>query len=251
MASSVYVEPRLVTSLDDCLFYHTMDIPGYGTMRGQWDLRAGLEEYLGKFNFTGNRVLDVGTASGLLSFYTERKGADVVSFDLSDKYEWDIVPFAANFDFAEVKARRQEMIRRLNNSYWFCHRVFESKARAVYGSVYDIPTEIGEVDVAIYGSILLHLRDPFLALQNGAKLARRSIIVTDVAPERRTKLNAPRFMPNHRDTRNSDTWWELSPQLICEYLAILGFPSSTVTWHRQLYKEQRKLLFTVVASRSR
>jgi hypothetical protein len=30
--------------------------------------------------------------------------------------------------------------------------------------VYDMPPAIGPVDVAVYGSILLHLRDPFRAL---------------------------------------------------------------------------------------
>jgi len=41
-----------------------------------------------------------------------------------------------------------------------------SRARMVYGSVYAIPTAIGAVDVATFGSVLLHVRDPFIALQN-------------------------------------------------------------------------------------
>ncbi|MBV9971725.1 MAG: hypothetical protein JO135_00155, partial [Candidatus Eremiobacteraeota bacterium] len=34
-----YAEPRTVTNLSDCYFYHTMEIPGYGLVEGQWDLR--------------------------------------------------------------------------------------------------------------------------------------------------------------------------------------------------------------------
>ena len=42
-----YVSPRHVTDLRECLFYHTMDVPGHGTVPGAWDLRKGLGRYLG------------------------------------------------------------------------------------------------------------------------------------------------------------------------------------------------------------
>jgi hypothetical protein len=50
----------------------------------------------------------------------------------------------------------------------------------VYGSIYDLPAGIGPVEVATFGSILLHLRDPFLALANAARFARETMIVTDL-----------------------------------------------------------------------
>ena len=40
-----------------------------------------------------------------------------------------------------------------------------SKAKVVYGTVYEIPEEIGRVEVATFGSVLRHVRDPFLALR--------------------------------------------------------------------------------------
>src|SRR5271169_692926 len=99
MTSEPYAEPRNITSLDDCYFYHSMDLPGYGAVSGEWDLRTGLDAYLGNYDFAGKRVLDVGAASGILSFHAESRGAEVVSFDLSEEYSWDIVPFA-NGNFA-------------------------------------------------------------------------------------------------------------------------------------------------------
>ena len=36
----VYAPPRTVTDLNDCYFYHTMDVPGVGRVTGEWDLRS-------------------------------------------------------------------------------------------------------------------------------------------------------------------------------------------------------------------
>ena len=38
--NSLLAPPRQVERLEDCLFYHTMDLPGFGVVRGQWDLRG-------------------------------------------------------------------------------------------------------------------------------------------------------------------------------------------------------------------
>jgi len=81
--------------------------------------------------------------------------------------------------FEGIVADRKTIINRLNNAYWLAHRLLQSKARVVYGSVYAIPAAIGPVDIAVYGAVLLHLRDPFLALQNGLKLTTHSVIVAE------------------------------------------------------------------------
>src|SRR5262245_36618662 len=77
-----YAVPRTVTDPADCYFYHTMEIPGHGLVEGEWDLRPGVEAYLGGIDFRGKRVLEVGTASGFLCFQMEARGAEVVAFDL-------------------------------------------------------------------------------------------------------------------------------------------------------------------------
>jgi hypothetical protein len=143
-------------------------------------------------------------------------------------------------------------MRRLNNSYWLCHRVFHSRAKVVYGAVYDIPEAIGPVDVAIYGSILLHLRDPFLALESGSRLAREAMIVADVCPLGpfgRFSRN-PRFMPSDKRPDKFYTWWSLPPRLVQEYLSILGFKDSKISWHRQLFLGRKQWLYTIVARRA-
>src|SRR5262245_3131908 len=114
MSESIWAEPRHVASVEDCYFYHTMDIPGHGLGHGEWDLRAREASYLGHVELKGKRVLELGTASGHRCFAMERMGAEVVGYDLSDRQEWDIVPFAG-VDVREHIARRKEHIRRLNN----------------------------------------------------------------------------------------------------------------------------------------
>jgi SAM-dependent methyltransferase len=245
-----FAPARHVERLSDCVFYHSTDIPGYGAVEGQWDLRPGVEKYLGRFDFRGKRALDVGTASGFLTFHAERAGAEVISYDLSEEWPWDIVPFdGANF--AEIDAARRAIMGRVNNGYWLCHRAYRSRAKMVYGSVYDIPLAIGPVDVAIYGSILLHLRDPFLALQNGSRLAREAMIVADVCPlgPFGRFLRRPAFLPSHKHKDKFDTWWSLPPRFVRECLCILGFTNSTILWHRQLFLGKKQWLYTVVARR--
>lgn len=177
-SESVFAPPRLVTRLDDCYFYHTADLPGYGTVAGPWDLRGCADGYLGGVDLRGKRVLELGTASGFLCREMEARGAEVVGFDLSEDFDGDLVPFPRPDPAADAAGRRR-FVRRLNNGWWLAHRACGSRARAVYGSVYDVPAGIGPVDVATFGSILLHLRDPYRALESAARLVRDTIVVTE------------------------------------------------------------------------
>jgi hypothetical protein len=176
---TVFAAPRLVSDIDECTFYHTVDIPGHGTVEGYWDLRRGVDRYLGGIDVRGKRVLELGTADGFITFEMERRGARVVSFDLDEMQTWDVVPYA-RFDHRGFGDDYRQGIFKINNAYWFCHRLFESEASMVYGSVYDVPEQIGPVDVTTFGSILLHVRDPFQALRSGLRLSREMVIVTDL-----------------------------------------------------------------------
>ncbi len=44
-SGSPYATPKNVTDLNDCVFYHTMEIAGYGLVEGEWDLREGVQDY--------------------------------------------------------------------------------------------------------------------------------------------------------------------------------------------------------------
>jgi SAM-dependent methyltransferase len=261
-----YVQPQHVTDLGNCYFYHTMELPGGVCIPGHWDLRNGIRRYLGETAFAGKRVLDVGSATGCLSFYMEQQGAEVVSYDLGPDDRWDVVPFAGT-DVPQVGNGIRDELRKLRNSYWYCHRAFRSRNRAVYGTVYGIPPEIGAVDIATCGSILLHLRDPFLALQNVCQLTRETIIIADMVPRRLFGLWALgrclgsgvtrlfgstfRFMPDARKGGPNNGWWYMSPQAVRDVIAVLGFEDSHVVYHSQPFMGSRRLLYTVVGHRTK
>jgi SAM-dependent methyltransferase len=256
---SPYASPRHVEDPADCVFYHTMDLPGLGVVQGQWDLREGADEYTGGVKLAGKRVLEVGTASGFLCFHMERRGADVVGYDLSDAQPWDLVPFAS-IDVAAVDAKHRDVIRRMNNSWWLAHRLYSSSARVVYGSVYEIPAAIGPVDVATYCAILLHVRDPFLALANGLRLTRETAVVTEIVGDRLASASgglgptgrpAVEFIPNAAVGGPLDTWWFLTPEVLQAYLGVLGFEDSSVSYHRQKGSFGECDFFTVVAHRTK
>jgi hypothetical protein len=273
--SKVETQPRLVDSLSACTFYHTMDIPKHGHVKGQWDLRDTLSTYLGGVSFRGKRVLELGTADGFISFQIERQGAEVVSYDLSQDFKWDIVPYARPGlstarrndpgNWLTTEHRFREGITRLNNAYWLCHTAYGSKARVVYGDVYSVPDEIGQVDMAIFGAILLHTRDPFAALASALRLTRETVVVTEIRDRlslppclsqvrsvlpRRVRRPAMRFLPEWRTGQDPDGWWRLSPELIVAFLGVLGFEDTRVNYHSQLYRSQPRRMFTVVGRRT-
>lgn len=250
--------PAARPSLETCYFYHTTEIPGHGRVEGEWDLAPAIDAYLGHVPFAGKRVLDVGAATGFLSFHVERQGGLVTSYDLSEAEGWDIVPLSG-IDAAQHAVVRKSHIAAINRGYWFCHAANASSARMAHGTVYRINPAIGPVDISIFGSILLHLRDPFLALHNAAQITRDTMIVADLLPGAhplsylfsvlmgRTMQFKPRFSRN----RPWETWWNLPPKLVVEFLGVLGFEDATVTYHSQRLKGRRMPLYTVVAKRTK
>lgn len=259
IADSLYATPWVVTDPEDCYFYHTMEIPGLGEVEGQWDLRKGFDEYTGGIDYANKRVLEIGTASGFFCFALENLGADVVAYDLSEAQSWDHVPMA-EIDAGEVAVARRALVRKINNGYWFAHRALQSSARVVYGTVYEIPERIGPVDIATYFSVLLHVRDPFLALQKGVRLAQETVVVTDILnPHRRGlppvddpggTLPNMEFVPEFAKRRPVDTWWYLTPAIVQAFLGVLGFGRSRVSVHTQTASWGEEELFTVVAHRT-
>ena len=124
----------------------------------------------------------------------------------------------------------------------------------------------------------MHLRDPFLALSSACRLTTETIIVTDALNpihmpaalrSLRNRLPAELRRPAMRfraDWRNRDwlsqqaQWWVMLPELVQEFLGVLGFEKTTISYHSQefsgasrgsgLSKRTRRAMYTVVAKRT-
>jgi hypothetical protein len=217
-----FAAPRHVEDPSQCWFYHTMDLPGIGTVDGQWDLRGDVDAYLGHVDLRGKRVLDVGSASGFLTFEMEARGASVVSFDMGEGQEWNLVPFAwLDSKRGAISANLQSGLECMKNGYWLAHRLLGSNAQAHYGNVYDLPESLGRFDAVVVAQILVHVRDPIAALTTAARLSDDYLIVTEGALQ--TLRPIARFYPQPGRTDADKTWWCYSIGLYQQLLRILGF----------------------------
>jgi O-methyltransferase len=225
-----------------------MEIPGYRVTSGYWDLRSGVDDYLGHVAFAQRRVLEIGPASGFLTFEMERRGADVVSVEVTDEPGWDFVPYPAVF-LETVFGPRRDVMRRLKNSYWLAHAAHKSRAKLYYGDVYNLPPALGHFDVALMGAVLLHCQNPLRIVEQCARMAD-TLIITDPLYADLQGQPLCRLVPTP-ENREWGTWWQFSSDFFVQFLSVMGFTQSKVTTHEQrcLLNSSIDPFFTVVASR--
>jgi SAM-dependent methyltransferase len=220
-----FAAPRHVENTDDCFFYHTLDLPGFGEQKGEWDLRGRFADYSDHYDFTGKSVLDIGTGSGFLSFSAEQGGAtDVVSFDMDSTIRQDFLPFRDKpyfQDRADLVKQRDWWLNQWKNAYWLSHRLLDSKARTFYGDVYDMPEGLGQFDVVILGSILEHLADPIKAMTSAAKRSSHTILI--VTPMIESDDRIARFEGDCMRPDDDYVFWTYSEGIYHHVLNMLGF----------------------------
>jgi SAM-dependent methyltransferase len=217
--SGLYEQPRNVRRIEDCDFFHTMDLPGHGTVRGLWDLRPTIDAYLGSTELAGKRVLDVGAASGHLTFEMEKRGAEVVSLEAR---RWEEVPYP--WARAEADRRQRDLdtaLERLKNGYWLAHRAVGFRARVHYGDVYDVPEILGRFDMVVMGMLLGHLRDPVGAIASISRLGCTHVVVTEGAVDDERPIGY--FAPDPAARMPTNVWWSMSPGCVMRMLGLFGF----------------------------
>jgi len=240
---------------EDCDWYHSTVLSDGTEVKGQWDLRGGERDYLGRHNLNGKRVLEFGPASGYLTYWMERQGGQVTSFEAGWEAAFDQLPAVDGSDIVEAQRSFMRHIARINNSWWFHHRDLGSDARIAYGDIYHVPDDLGRFDVSFFGCILLHLRDPFGALHQAAEHTDGAIIVTDNVYPGLEDADDPvlRFAMDADNPGPSVRWWDLSPGAVTRMLWRLGFERTRLLHHTQRYTIPDPpvdiQLFTVVAER--
>ncbi len=243
-------DPRL----SGCYFYHTMELPGFGLVRGEWHI-LDFPQYIGGVNLAGKRVLDVGTASGFLSFAAERAGAaEVVSFDLDSAARMCRLPYAGNpywADRARWLADNQTWADGVKAGYRLAHRLLNSKAQTRYGDIFELRNlEGAPFDVTVAGAFLEHLNDPVSALANLALATKERLVVafTEILDTGEPLLRAATDLA----TPASDfTWWIASSGLYRRVLENMGFAIEAVRPATAYWETERRTVerSTLIARR--
>lgn len=226
----VYEQPRQIENPEDCFFYHRTGRSELESLNSNWDLTDCVDEYLGNVDYSQQRVLDIGTASGFLTFEMEKRGAEVVSFDMPSSTNWNLVPhFALEETKQDELAKRALAHKRLQNAYWYLHGKLNSTAKVHYGNVYELPVELGNFDIVFMGMILGHLRDPFQAIYSASRLCKNRMVITNQADSKTSswfkqpkQIPMAMFMPSREDVIGA-AWWALSTECIERMLGTIGF----------------------------
>ena len=194
-------------------WYHTIELaPGLATP-GMFDLRPHVGRYGLPEDLSGARVLDVGTFDGFWAFELERRGAEVVALD---------VPRIQDLDWPPRRRPAEDGVR--GQSFRVAAEVLNSSVRWVGASVYAAtPEELGGTfDLVLCGSILIHLRDPMLALERMASVCRGQLVL---AEEYSRKLEwVPRVqIAEFRGASPHMTWWRLTTKAWRTMIGVAGF----------------------------
>jgi len=241
---------RTVTDKSVCDFYHVVELPDGSLSQGQWDLRKRADRYLGGMNFLGQTVIEIGPASGFLSFHMERRGARVTCVEPPAEQFWDLVP-RHGFDLENHKRKFWTHIERVRNSFWYLHGAYRSGVRCFEADAYGLPDSLGSFDIGVLSSILLHCSSPVRLIDSVARRVSGSLIIADTYQPDIDGKPVCRLLPSGRNDI-VDTWWSFSSLFFTQYLAVIGFPTTRVTRHRQFFVPTRSWIemFTIVGSRA-
>lgn len=149
------------TKLEDIDWYHTIDLGGGVVTPGFVDHRDQVDLYHLPESLAGKRCLDVATFDGFWAFEMEKRGAaEVVGIDIHSRFDSD---FPENWA-AEYRDARRPTVKGLGFAY--ARRALGSKVHRKVLSVYELsPDRVGSFDFVFMSDLLLHLREPFRAIE--------------------------------------------------------------------------------------
>jgi tRNA (mo5U34)-methyltransferase len=144
------------------VWYHTMDLGQGVTTPGWFDLRP-VSARLPWPDVRGKRCLDVGTFDGFFAFEMERRGArEVIATDIPSHADWDWPLVEKEAGAAYTEAVQGEK----GKGFEVAAAALGSSVRREFLSVYDLDqSAFGRFDVVFCGTLLLHLKNPFRALE--------------------------------------------------------------------------------------
>jgi tRNA (mo5U34)-methyltransferase len=199
-------------------WYHTIELPDGVVTPGRFDHRPLLAHYGLPTDLRGKRALDVGSGDGFWAFALERTGAEVTSVDIETFAEVDF-PRAIHQLFVD-----HDVDLSFRHGMEIAHRQLGSKVKLVNSAIYDLdPASIGTFDFVHAGDILLHLRDPALALQRLRAVCSGEALFADCFDPTLDALGAGPGLTRYRGGWEDATWWAPALSTLTQMVADAGF----------------------------
>jgi hypothetical protein len=230
-----------------------MDLPGHGVIEGEWDLN--FDRYIGNVDVAGRTLLDIGCASGYLSFEAERRGALVTSFDMVSVSQIFHLPFACNLNFRdrdEWDRQKECGLEKLKNSYWYSYHYFKSRNKVVYGDIFRLDRALpGPVEVSIAGAIMEHLNDQIGAIGSIARVTEKTIIIAFTPIIDSDEMIARPLLPL-TNPLDDITWWSYSRGLYEQIFRNVGFAITAIRPSCAYHRPSGQLIqrSTLIAART-
>jgi len=210
---------RILDRIAPIDWYHSIDLGNGVSTPGFVDHRPQLNLYGLPESLEGKRCLDVATFDGFWAFEMERRGAaEVVALDIGHFSESDIpkviLPHAVELDGAQPTGE----------GFRTAADLLGSKVRREICNVYDLsPERLGTFDFVFVSDLLIHLRDPQLALERAFSVCGDRVVVADsfepALQERDPHLPLARFTGG----LTSETWWLPNVATLHSMMVVAGF----------------------------
>ena len=214
---------RKIKTID--VWYHAIDLGDGVVTPGMYDMRPHVAEYRFPKSLAGQRVLDVGASNGFFAFLFESLGArEVVATNLARYQDHDYPKWFLERELARYS---QSELQRIDSQqsvggFEVAREILKSRVVHKLTTVYRLRDSVeGVFDFAFCGSLLVHLRDPVLALESIREVVRpggRVIVATSMdatAPEQSYAI--------FNGKPEQVSWWVMSRECLVRMCRMAGF----------------------------
>ena len=197
-------------------WYHVIDLP-YGVVTpGFVDHRHQLDKYGLPEDMTGMRALDVATYDGFWAREMERRGAEVVAIDIESMADVDL---PRNW---EDEFKKAGFDTPTGAGFKLASELLHSRVQREICSVYDLgPEKFGMFDVAFCSDLLLHLRDPLMAIENIWRVVKGYAIFADVHEPELETVDAP--VTEFAMADKMAMWWRPNTRCLIRMMQVARF----------------------------
>ena len=194
--------------------------------------------------------MDVGTFDGFWAFEFERRGAEVVAIDVerADAADWP------PNNRARLEQEARDLGIELERGFSLASEALGSHTRRIVCDVLELAPETigGRVDAVFIGSLLIHLRDPVLALERVFDVLEPGGCLYQLEPVslRLSVLHPRQPVAELQTLRTPFNWWLPNWSALSSWVRTAGFVElRNLGLHRPPQRKPMRHRFRALCSR--